>query len=938
MVLAALQRSAGNGAVAVGVQRMPRPGAGRCACGGEAGPHGECAACRARRLGGPSVQRAPLPGALAVSAAAPPGWLVEDGTMSLAPGQLPKSVWMAELRAAICARAEQELAPTGQSTEGCPFLGFWLGYFAGRPAADVSAAAARYAPETAGVTSARDAIAPIVDRVGEAVAIWVQTGQITGVPEGAAADLGGGGPRMEVDGGLQRKERGGAGGAPDPPNGSGGVAAILGRLGTGRPLDGGVRSRMEPLFGQDFSGVRVHQGSEAASMSAGLDARAFTVGHHIALGPGEYQPGTIMGDALLAHELAHVVQQAGAARTAAPLRDGSPAYEAFEQDADTAAAGVLTSLWGGARAAVMAGLAGAIPRLRAGIGVQRCRRTVTFCPKGKSWQVSREPGREPVGMGPTCICVWKCLPGEQGKYVAPSPYSGPAVRCPPGGCREPPKVEIIDEDHEVRREGSVKSDTSDETKLGLGAHLTPLGGTAMCGCLPLNVEGDPDGTQETYAPLLPTGLDITNLSRGGARGGTRGPPPSTRPPPQPQPIRGQAPVRQPLPAPMPPPAPKPPPVPAPPAPAPAPKPPPVPAPPPAPAPAPKPPPAPPAPAPKPAPVPAPPPAPAPAPKPATPGVPPPTPRTQAAAQRVADTGAALTKASDAVARAREKVASAERDVEAANQLAAEAPGNAEGAKLVKEATTNRQKAQRELRQLEASEATARRESVAATTGSGEIGRLETEISRLDKEITEVLHPPGGFTADESAAGRRPGIVPAWRQPGHAKYHDLVRQRAGALRDHDSQTKGLKRSLSDRVAAATPGKEARPAALSNAASLDAPLRPVNGVPIDVTTGLPMKTANWATDHIMSRTEIARDPRFARLTPVQSDSMLHDVPENFLPMTTSANSSKGGLSVDGWIGARGREGAALPSDVAGALRAADKRARAAVEAKFRSFLSE
>jgi len=139
-----------------------------------------------------------------------------------------------------------------------------------------------------------------------------------------------------------------------------------------------------------------------------------------------------------------------------------------------------------------------------------------------------------------------------------------------------------------------------------------------------------------------------------------------------------------------------------------------------------------------------------------------------------------------------------------------------------------------------------------------------------------------------------------------------------------------------VEAATPGAAARPDALRNAASLDPPLRPVGGVPIDVTTGKPMTTANPPTDHIMPRTEIARDPRFARLTPLQREAMLLEVPENYLPLTTEANSSKGGLSVDAWIAARAKSGQPLPPEVATALRAADKRARAAVEAKFNQFL--
>jgi hypothetical protein len=139
-------------------------------------------------------------------------------------------------------------------------------------------------------------------------------------------------------------------------------------------------------------------------------------------------------------------------------------------------------------------------------------------------------------------------------------------------------------------------------------------------------------------------------------------------------------------------------------------------------------------------------------------------------------------------------------------------------------------------------------------------------------------------------------------------------------------------LKDRLAAATPGPAARPVALANARSLpNEALRPVNGVPIDVTNGLPMTTADWATDHLESRVEIARDPRFARLSPAKQREILTNVPENYLPITLVANSSKGIKSVNEWIAARARTNP-IPKEMAEALRAADQRARAAIERFF------
>src|SRR5262249_8602578 len=79
----------------------------------------------------------------------------------------------------------------------------------------------------------------------------------------------------------------------------------------GRPLDSKVRSFMEPRFGRDFSHVRVHTGSRAAQSATAVNALAYTVGNNIVFGQGMYSPGTAAGAHLLAHEMAHVVQQRG---------------------------------------------------------------------------------------------------------------------------------------------------------------------------------------------------------------------------------------------------------------------------------------------------------------------------------------------------------------------------------------------------------------------------------------------------------------------------------------------------------------------------------------------------------------------------------------------------------------------------------------------------
>jgi hypothetical protein len=77
----------------------------------------------------------------------------------------------------------------------------------------------------------------------------------------------------------------------------------------GRPLDPATQNFMEPRFGHDFGGVRLHTDAKAAESARTVDALAYTVGNHITFDAGQYAPGTQSGRRLLAHELAHVVQQ-----------------------------------------------------------------------------------------------------------------------------------------------------------------------------------------------------------------------------------------------------------------------------------------------------------------------------------------------------------------------------------------------------------------------------------------------------------------------------------------------------------------------------------------------------------------------------------------------------------------------------------------------------
>lgn len=137
-----------------------------------------------------------------------------------------------------------------------------------------------------------------------------------------------------------------------------GDASVASPAGGGQPLPAGVRGKMEASFGTDFSAVRVHEGAQAQQ----LGALAYAQGTDVHFAPGQYQPESQGGQALIGHELAHVVQQ-GAGRVAAPVQGkGAPvvADQGLEDEADragqAAARGEPARVSGGA-------VSGAMPKL-----------------------------------------------------------------------------------------------------------------------------------------------------------------------------------------------------------------------------------------------------------------------------------------------------------------------------------------------------------------------------------------------------------------------------------------------------------------------------------------------------------------------------------------------------------------------------------------------
>ncbi len=116
------------------------------------------------------------------------------------------------------------------------------------------------------------------------------------------------------------------------------ASAIVSR--PGQALDTGTRVFMEASLGHDFSSIRTHSDTEAAASTRELDAAAYTVGHHIVFANGIPNVRTRSGKALLAHELAHTIQQGPNESRVQPLTLG-PTKDPLEQEADASARSVM---------------------------------------------------------------------------------------------------------------------------------------------------------------------------------------------------------------------------------------------------------------------------------------------------------------------------------------------------------------------------------------------------------------------------------------------------------------------------------------------------------------------------------------------------------------------------------------------------------------------
>ncbi len=363
-------------------------------------------------------------GTAAAASAAPgtmagrPPPVVDDSAADLLDGQQRATAFLASLEQA----ARGVIGPTG--IPGQIMLAQQVSELSALPASRLLAQLAQAVPEATSAGSAAGLRNSAVARLGRQVRTWHEAERSQSLLPPLLKPVAGQPPEP------------GVGATGEKPSEAGAVAR---ELGSGRPLGSGQGARFRTALGTDVSGVRIHTDSRAAALAGRLGARAFTVGDDVAFAPGQFRPGEPVGDALLAHELAHVAQQRSAGAAVAAKSTTSGGVASLEADADQTAVEATLSLWGEAL-----GWAGRVarrtgPRLRSGLQLQRCTCSPTPTPTPVPKRVDLHGGAQVPDATTQQAILNTLMPGRLAPAAAPA-AGGPAaapVQLPWKGAADP---------------------------------------------------------------------------------------------------------------------------------------------------------------------------------------------------------------------------------------------------------------------------------------------------------------------------------------------------------------------------------------------------------------------------------------------------------------------------------------------------------------------
>lgn len=147
-------------------------------------------------------------------------------------------------------------------------------------------------------------------------------------------------PEHPIESGIVMRKARDANGVAADADASVGAASSS----SGSPLPAPLMRKFEASLGADLSAVRVHTGHASATAASAVGARAYTMGQDIHFGAGQYDPSSAGGQHLVAHEVAHTVQQRGTAPTRQNKLSVSSPHDAAEHEADRAADAMLAGV------------------------------------------------------------------------------------------------------------------------------------------------------------------------------------------------------------------------------------------------------------------------------------------------------------------------------------------------------------------------------------------------------------------------------------------------------------------------------------------------------------------------------------------------------------------------------------------------------------------
>lgn len=325
--------------------------------------------------------------------------------------QLTKTAFLARLNRETCTVVDKAFEGLPFTSAACPYITEAFQRLLSKTPLQIEKTLIRYEPLLNGADTISRFFEIYRERVRKAVNGWLQTGDLSGVPEEIASKI----PEsMRWTAGILGKIVGGvnnfvsgvknvassignavSSGVSSVVSGIGSLffkgkeggakanqslVSVMAQLGKGQALNSATLSKMEGAMGGSFSGVEIHTDSNAAALSQSMNARAFTVGNHIAFANGEHQPGTLKGDALLAHELAHVQQQKVGLENGLMQKSDTAQNDSLEENADNQAVHAVSKILTGNRQQHVKLPEGKMKVAKTGLKLQRC-----GAPAGPEW-------------------------------------------------------------------------------------------------------------------------------------------------------------------------------------------------------------------------------------------------------------------------------------------------------------------------------------------------------------------------------------------------------------------------------------------------------------------------------------------------------------------------------------------------------------------------